>query len=136
MGLLQQLLGRFGGGMLGKKMKTGNPLVDALLPMLAGGGLASIIGKLGSAGLGAQASSWVGTGQNEPVDPNQLAGALGPDTVDQLAQQSGMSHDEVKGGLASLLPKLVDQATPDGQVTDLGSVANLAKNLDLSKLLG
>jgi uncharacterized protein YidB (DUF937 family) len=130
MGLMDML-----GGLMGKR-KTGNPLIDALLPMLAGGGLGVLIGKMAANGLGNKAHSWVGTGANEAIEPHEIEQGLGADTVSKLAQQTGMSNDAVKGGLAGMLPKLIDQLTPGGQVGQLGSVGKLAKGLNLSKLLG
>jgi uncharacterized protein YidB (DUF937 family) len=125
------------GGLLGNK-KTGNALVDAVLPMLAGGGLGGLLGKFQSAGLGQKASSWVATGANETVSPDEVHQALGDDTIGQLAQQTGMSHEAVKGGLASMLPGLIDQLTPGGSVPagGLGKIGSLAKGLDLGKLFG
>ena len=126
---------------LGKK-KTGNPLLDALLPMLlaggAAGGIGGLLSKFKNAGLGGKADSWVGKGANEAVSPDEVHQALGDDTVSNLAQQSGMSKDQVKGGLASMLPNVVDQLTPGGSVPSggLGSLSKLTKGLDLGKILG
>jgi len=36
--------------------------------------------------------------------------------LQQLAEQFGLSHDQVAGGLAEMLPSVVDQLTPDGSV--------------------
>ena len=126
---------------LGKK-KTGNPLLDALLPMLmaggAAGGIGGLLAKFKNAGLGSKADSWVSTGANEAISPDEVHQALGADTVSQLAQKSGMSTDQVKGGLASMLPNIIDQLSPGGSVPSggLGSLSQLTKGLDLGKILG
>jgi len=134
MGLKDMLSGLFGG------KKTGNSLLDAVLPMLAGGGalggLGGLVSKLTNGGLGDQAKSWVGTGPNQEVSGDQLHQALGQDTIGQLADKSGLSHDEVKTGLAKMLPNLVNQLTPNGQIPNLGSIGSMVKGLDLGKLLG
>ena len=135
-------------GLLGKKkggaggLNLGS-LASTLVPMLAGsgalshlGGLSGIIGKLTSGGLGAQANSWVGTGANEPVHPDQLEAALGTDTVAQVASQAGISHDQAKTGLASLLPQLINHATPGGSIPGMDQIGGLLKGFDLGKLLG
>jgi uncharacterized protein YidB (DUF937 family) len=127
-------------GLLGKKTpKSGNSILDSLLPMLAGGGalggLSGLIGKFSGAGLGAKANSWVGTGPNEALEPHEVGTALGDDTINQLAQQSGKSADEVKGGLASMLPNLVNHLTPGGSVPS-GGLGGMMKGLDFSKILG
>ena len=112
--------GGAGGGMdpgamaesLNKVMMVAGPL----LAMLAqGGGLQDLLGKLGGAGLGGQADSWVGTGANEPVSADQLAAAL-PDEVSQIAAQAGLDPSEVSASLSELLPGLVDRVSPNGQL--------------------
>ena len=80
------------GGLMGRKApKSGNPLMDALLPMLltggAIGGLGGLLGRFTSAGLGGKAHSWVGTGDNEPLDPDDVEKALGRDEVERIARR-------------------------------------------------
>ena len=135
-------------GLLGKKKGASNgldlaSLAATVMPMLAGsgalahlGGLSGIIGKLTGGGLGAQANSWVGTGPNEAVHPEQLEAALGTDTVAQVAAEAGITHDQAKTGLASLLPQLINRATPDGSIPAVDQIGGLLKGFDLGKLLG
>ncbi len=135
MGLMDML-----GGLMGKKApKSGNPLMDALLPMLlkggALGGLAGLLGKFAKAGLGGKADSWVGTGPNEDLHPDEVESALGGDVLGQLAGKAGVSTDAAKGGLAKMLPNLVDQLTPAGSVPS-GGLGKLVKGLDFGKVLG
>lgn len=119
-------------------------LLKVLLPMLMGGGalggklggLGGLLGKLQAGGLGGKAQSWVGTGANEDVDPDELEGALGTDTVAQIASEAGVSHAEAKSGLAALLPKLIDNVTPGGSLPGGDQLAGMLKGLDLSKVLG
>jgi uncharacterized protein YidB (DUF937 family) len=118
-------------------------LLKALLPALLGsgalsglGGLGGILSKLQGGGLGKKADSWVAVGPNEDVDPDALEAALGKDHVAKLASEAGVSHDEAKTGLSALLPKLVDQVTPDGKVPGAGQMGGLLGGLDLGKLLG
>jgi uncharacterized protein YidB (DUF937 family) len=72
--------------------------------------------QLQQGGHGDTANSWVGTGQNKPIAPNDLAKALGADQIDSLASQSGMSRDDLLNGLSQYLPKVVDHLTPDGRL--------------------
>ena len=119
-------------------------LLQAMLPLLTGGGslggklggLGGMLGKLQSGGLGGKAQSWVGTGANEPVDPDELERALGQDTVAEVATEAGVSHEEARTGLASMLPKLIDHATPGGAVPADDQLSSLVKGLDLGKILG
>lgn len=134
MGLMDMI-----GGMLGRKApKSGNPLLDTLLPMLlkggALGGLAGLLAKFAKAGLGAKADSWVSTGPNESVDAADVERALGSDTVGQMATAAGVSSDKAAGGLAAILPSVVNGLTPDGTVPTKG-LGTLMKGLDFSSLL-
>ena len=78
--------------------------MQLVLGMLAnngqGGGLAGLMEKFQSAGLGEQMNSWVGTGQNLPVSPDQLGGVFGQDQMSQMAEQHGHVHR--RPGLAAV----------------------------------
>ena len=80
------------------------------------GGLQGLLAKLQSAGLGEAAQSWVGIGANQPVDPDRLGQALGPDLMGMIAAQLGGNPGQASTTLADLLPGLIDQLTPQGQV--------------------
>jgi len=80
------------------------------------GGLQGLLAKLQAAGLGEAAQSWVGTGANQPVDPDRLGQALGPDLMGMIAAQLGGNPGQASTTLADLLPGLIDQLTPQGQV--------------------
>ena len=127
-------------GLLGRKApKSGNPLMDSLLPMLlkggALGGLGGLVGKFTGAGLGDKANSWVGGGDNEPLDADEVEAALGSDQIDQIAQQAGVSRDEAKGGLADMIPGLVDKLSPGGSLPT-GNLASSMKGFDFKSILG
>jgi len=98
------------------------------------GGLGGLLGQLQQGGLGHVADSWVGTGQNLPISPDQLGGALGHDTVSNMANQLGMNHGDLLGQLSQLLPQVVDKLTPNGQVPQAG--AGGLGGMDLGSLLG
>src|SRR5262245_4824472 len=80
------------------------------------GGLANIIKELQESGHGHVAQSWVGEGPNQEIAPNDLANALGSDTLHTLSRQSGLSVDDLVAGLSQHLPDLVDQLTPHGRL--------------------
>jgi len=89
------------------------------------GGLSSLLAQLTSAGHGDTVSSWLGGGKNAPVEPQQLEPVLGKDTVGAVAQQTGMSEQDVLAGLAKALPGLVDKLTPNGQLPSIKDIAAL-----------
>ena len=83
-----------------------------------GEGLRRLLGRLSASGHGAIADTWVQTGANEPILPNQLEEALGPATVHALSLQSGLPSQELLVELCRQLPGVVDTLTPMGQVPD------------------
>lgn len=96
-------------------------LVGALSGLIGNsGGLSNLVSGLKGGGLGDEVDSWVGKGQNKPVDPDRLANALGADKVKEVASKAGATEDEAKGGIAAAIPKLIDQLTPDGKVPSSG----------------
>jgi uncharacterized protein YidB (DUF937 family) len=80
------------------------------------GGLGDLVDAFKKAGMGKQADSWVGTGANAPVSAPEVEKGVGGDTIDELAQQTGVSRDELLKRLATVLPELVDKMTPGGKL--------------------
>ncbi|MCW5796994.1 MAG: DUF937 domain-containing protein [Nitrospira sp.] len=120
MGLFDQL-GQAATGMLGQTGNN-NPLLQAVIGLLAQnshvGGLSGLIQAFQKNGLGDIVNSWVGTGNNLPISPEQIHQGLGGDLLQQLASQAGLSTEAVGGQLASLLPGLIDKLTPGGKIPD------------------
>jgi uncharacterized protein YidB (DUF937 family) len=123
-------LGDILGGLLGGK-PAGAPGAKpgASLSELIPGGLGSLFGGavlsgavdnlikgFQDSGHGHAAQSWVGTGPNQKIAPNDLVDALGSDTVDALSRQTGMSREDLLAGLSQHLPDLIDQLTPKGRL--------------------
>ena len=113
-------LGGLLGGLLG-----GNAQVQQQAGTQMAGGLGNLTGMLSQLGLGDQVQSWIGTGQNMPVTAEQIQNSLGQNgTLGQIANQAGVSETEAAGGLAELLPGLINKLTPNGQINagDITSV--------------
>jgi uncharacterized protein YidB (DUF937 family) len=85
------------------------------------GGLGGLVNKFQQAGLGQIASSWVSQGANQPVTADQVHQALGADTVSKLASQTGIDVKSLLPMLATALPAIVNQLTPNGQVPAQGA---------------
>jgi uncharacterized protein YidB (DUF937 family) len=94
-----------------------------------GGGLGEIVGALQSGGLGDAVSSWLGSGNNVAVAPEQLKSALGDDNISKFAEQAGVSGSEASALLAGLLPQIVDKLSPDGQLPDSGGLDSMLGGL-------
>jgi len=97
------------------------------------GGLAGLVEQFSRNGMGDVAKSWVGTGQNLPVSPDQLGQVLGGETLGQLSRQLGMNQGDLLGQLSQMLPQVVDKLTPQGQIPQ-GDIQGMGG--DLGSLLG
>ena len=80
------------------------------------GGLGALIKEFQQHGLGPAAQSWVGTGPNEKIASNDLARALGTDTLEALSKQTGVGREDLLADLSQHLPNLIDQLTPNGRL--------------------
>ena len=134
MGLLDGLLGNVMGGMMGgdQSRQGGNQLIQMVLQMLQqNGGIEGLLARMQQAGYGQQAQSWIGTGQNMPISPDALSQIFGQGQLGQIAQQLGLPQQDAAGGLAQMLPDVVDQMTPQGQIPDNSSdlVSQVLANL-------
>lgn len=97
------------------------------------GGVDGLLQKLREGGLGSVVDSWVSTGASEPVEPQQLGAALGPDTVSNLSASTGISIQSLLPMLAMVLPMVISHLTPTGQAPKPGDATNQP---DLGGLLG
>jgi uncharacterized protein YidB (DUF937 family) len=82
------------------------------------GGLGGLLQQFQQAGLGHVAQSWVGTGPNHEVTPDQLKNVFGEDRVNEMASQAGMDQGGFLSQLSQHLPRVVDAATPNGRLPD------------------
>lgn len=101
------------GGILGQ---LGSALGGAGAGGLLGGGLNELVERFTQNGHGETASSWVNQGPNQEIAPQNLEKAIGPDILATLAQQTGLSREELLSRLSRELPQAVDRYTPDGRV--------------------
>lgn len=112
-------LGGLAGGLGGMK---GMALMALLAYLMRGrggaAGLSSLTDNLRGAGLGPQVDSWIRSGPNDDVHPNDLARAIPPDVLDEVTRHTGMERDEVLSQLSRGLPGMVDQLTPHGRLPE------------------
>jgi len=120
-------------GLLGKVLGGGssqNPLMDIVLGLITNpqtGGLQGLIQTFKEKGLGDAMSSWISTGENQPVSGDQIQHALGGNFIQQIAEQLGSSKSEVSGSLSNLLPEIIDKLTPSGTLPE-GDALNQGLN--------
>lgn len=130
MGLLDSVVGALAGGQSGGN----NALLETVMQLINNpqtGGLAGLVQSFQQGGLGEIVNSWVSTGANLPISPEQIQRVLGNSSLQGLAAQLGVSPEQASGSLADLLPQLVDQLTPNGQVPQGGDL--MVQGLDLLK---
>ena len=115
---LSSILGGLTGGRGTGTGVGGSLLLQLALMMLQkNGGLDGVLGKFRQAGMGAQADSWVSNGQNMNVSPDELQQIFGSGSINDVASQLGMSQNQAGSAMSQMLPELINQLTPQGQVT-------------------
>lgn len=126
MGLLDAVKSVLGGGS-GNKQPD---LMSTVLNLVGGqsGGLDGFVKQFAAKGLGDVAQSWVSTGKNLPISPDQLKSVLGSDVVKGLASKVGMDSNALTSQLSNLLPQVVDKLTPDGKIPQ-GDIVSQGMNL-------
>ena len=140
MGLLKNVIRTAVISALGAKMARGrSPIVAALIALLVSrafagradegkpaagnpaapgeeGALGPLIDRFRQGGLEDIIKSWIGTGPNKPVSPNQLHRTLGAETIDSLSAETGLPRDDLLSQLSRALPEVIDKLTPDGKL--------------------
>ena len=130
MGLFDQVAG----ALAGNQDSGSNALLETVMQLVNNpqtGGLGGLVQSFQQGGLGELVNSWVSTGRNLPISAEQIQSVLGNSTLQDLATKLGMSNEQISGGLASILPQVVDQLTPNGEVPQGGDL--LAQGLDMLK---
>ena len=125
MGLLDSILGSVMGNTSGSQ--SANPMLEEVLRMIQSqpGGLGGMLDSFRQGGLGHLVDSWISSGHNLPVSPDQISSVLGNGQLAELAQRLGMSHGDLSASLSKVLPGVIDKLTPTGQVPDAGALGGL-----------
>lgn len=131
MGLFDEVAGKAMGLLGGGEGGEQGGLLQGVLELAGSsgaGGIAGLVDTFKEKGLGDIVSSWVGTGQNLPISPNQIQQVLGSEAIQGLAAKAGLSTEEISAKLAEHLPGFVDQMTPDGAVPEGGGLLEQGLN--------
>jgi uncharacterized protein YidB (DUF937 family) len=110
------------GGLLGG---LGGLLGGASAGNVLRGGLGDLVDRLKQSGKGEAAESWVRTGPNQPIRPDELEQAIGPDVLATLSEKTGLSREELLSRLSRTLPEAVDKLTPEGRLPTEEEAARL-----------
>lgn len=124
-GLLNQLLGSVLGG---QQAGQAGGVAAVLQQVLAsnGGGISALVARFEAAGLGPQAQSWVSTGQNAPIAPEQIDQVFPAEQIESWANQAGTTPEQLRAVLAEALPHAVDHMTPGGAVPPADAMPDLS----------
>ena len=112
-----------------------NSIMDALGGLISNeeGGLdlSNILSSLQDSDIGSIISSWIGSGENAPVDGSTLANILGSDQISAFAEKLGIDPDTAAESLSDVVPNMVDKATGDGS-SILDSLGGLDGIMDMA----
>jgi uncharacterized protein YidB (DUF937 family) len=111
---LSAILGSLGGG---NQAQGGNLLAAAMSMLQQGGGLSSVLDQFRGNGMAAHADSWIGTGANMGLSGDQVQQVFGGSALGNIASQLGMSQGQASSAMAQILPELINQLTPGGQLS-------------------
>ena len=120
MGLLDEVVSKVTGVMADSKGEQSGLLegVMQIIDKQGAGGLGGLVQSFQEKGLGGIISSWIGTGENQPISAAQLKQVLGSDAIQKIAAKVGIAPEEMAGKLAEFLPGVIDKLTPDGKIPE------------------
>lgn len=132
MGLFDSLAKQAMGSLLG-----GNDPSSMLTGLLnQAGGMNGLKDKFQEAGMGDTFASWVGTGENQAVQPSQLQNILGSEAIQDLASKIGLDVRTVLPLLSQYLPMIIDKLTPNGSIENTHPSADQLQNVLASVMKG
>jgi uncharacterized protein YidB (DUF937 family) len=111
MSLLDNLMGALGGQ---------GDIAETVKSLGVAGGVGGLVDAFQKGGLSEVAQSWVSSGANLPVSPEQIQAVLGSGVVGQFAEKLGVDPQTAAAKLSEVLPGLVDKLTPGGKLPDEG----------------
>jgi uncharacterized protein YidB (DUF937 family) len=141
-GILGGMLGRGGLATGGRRGLGGNQglLLAMLLPyamqwVQRNGGVGAVLDRFRQKGMGPKADSWVSTGANQALRAEEADEVVGGEELSRMAHQLGIPEQEVAAGFAEIVPELVNQLSPEGQVPPEADDALDAARAELEKEL-
>jgi len=132
MGVFDALLRDALGSEASDPVDQSRSLVEGLVSMLQEpqvGGVDGLARMFAQRGLGGEASSWIGTGRNRPITPDQVTETLGTQRVASLSSRMGLGTIAGAAAIAALLPTLIDKLTPEGRAPQTSSLGGLLGGL-------
>jgi uncharacterized protein YidB (DUF937 family) len=110
MALIDDLIGGVFNSVAGDKAQALNDFFKT------NGGLSGLAQKFQNGGANDLFASWVGTGENSLINPDQIDKILGSGPIHDLATKLGVDTKQASDYIATKLPELVDRLTPDAKI--------------------
>jgi uncharacterized protein YidB (DUF937 family) len=113
------------------KISGSNPEASAVLQMIQNhpGGINGLVQAFHDKGLGGVVNSWIGTGPNQSITPDQIQQVLGSGPLQSVAQKLGVSPAQASSTLSQLLPEVMNHLTPNGSVPDHSNLLQMGESL-------
>ena len=86
------------------------------------GGINGFVDSFRRAGIGDYVTSWVGGKEGKPLTASHVDKALGPGTIQKIADASGVTTAVASSAVAYLLPRVIGLLTPTGTLPTNESV--------------
>lgn len=128
MGLLDSVIGVLSGV---RSTSGSGDMLNVVLQMLAndgeGIGMEGLVERFNDSGMSSVLNSWISRGSNLPISAEDLQRVLGTETVEEIAQQAGLSRRVTADRLSQMLPFVIDKLTPHGRLpaSGLGDLGQL-----------
>ena len=120
-------------GLFGFKNLLSPELIGKVLSAVNVHGLSTILNALAANGFGDMVKSWLSTGPNPKITPDQLIKGVGADKLEDMAKQAGLPVDQFTKSLSIALPNLVDKLSPDGQLQEHGWLEKALEFMNANK---
>ena len=112
--------------MIGSLTKSGQSIQLISELVQQSGGISGLVKSFEDHGLGGVVQSWIGTGQNSAINPQQITAVLGDERVAALAAKFGISEQQIQETLSRALPQIIDKLSPQGHLeADKFNLSNL-----------
>jgi len=113
------------------KVAGSNSEAAGILEMIQNhpGGVNGLVQAFHDNGMGGLVNSWIGSGTNQSISPEQIQQVLGSGPVQALAAKLGVSPEQASSTLSQLLPTVMDKLTPNGQVPAHSNLLEMGESL-------
>ena len=86
--------------------------------------LAGLAGKMASSGdLSGILGSWLGDGTNQAISAEGIMSMFGSDKIAAFASQIGVDAGTAAGGLADVIPEMIDKSSSGGSLLEMAGGA-------------